>query len=119
MFRILTKIPYFFLLACSYILLFLTAILFYTFSNSQDLNWDKSKGFEVTFDIDNVYTSDGINWEMSISGQAGPYGMGFGTITFKNFSSNQTQGEYSGYFWTQVEEKFIKLLPLIMTLLEV
>jgi len=30
--------------------------------------------------------------------------MGFGTITFKNFSSDQTQGEYSGYFWTQVDE---------------
>ena len=85
-------------------LFFLSAVLFYTFSYSQDLNWDKSKGFEVTFDIENVYTSDGVNWEMSISGKAGPYGMGFGTITFKNFSSDQTQGEYSGYFWTQVDE---------------
>jgi hypothetical protein len=61
-------------------ILFLTTLLFYTFSYSQDLNWDKSKGFEVTFNIDNVYTSDGINWEMSVSGQAGPYGMGYGTI---------------------------------------
>ena len=85
-------------------LLFLISILFCSFSFSQDLNWDKSKAFEVTFDIDNVYTSDGVNWEMSISGQAGPYGMGLGTITFKNFSSDQTQGEYFGYFWTQVDE---------------
>ena len=30
-------------------ILFLTTLLFYTFSYSQDLNWDKSKGFEVTF----------------------------------------------------------------------
>jgi len=43
-------------------LFFLSAVLFYTFSYSQDLNWDKSKGFEVTFDIENVYTSDGVNW---------------------------------------------------------
>lgn len=72
---------------------------------SQDIKWDKTKSFDVTFDIDNVYTSDGINWEVTISGQAGPYGMGYGTITFKDFGSDLNQSDYNGYFWTQVGDK--------------
>jgi hypothetical protein len=72
---------------------------------SQELEWDKSKSFNVVFDIDNVYTSDGVNWEVTISGQAGPYGMGYGTITFKNFATDSQQSNYNGYFWTQVGDK--------------
>jgi hypothetical protein len=63
-------------------------ILLSTFGFSQELDWDKSKSFDVIFNIDNVYTSDGVNWEVTISGQAGPYGMGYGTITFKNFATD-------------------------------
>lgn len=63
-------------------------ILLSTFGFSQELDWDKSNSFDVIFKIDNVYTSDGVNWEVTISGQAGPYGMGYGTITFKNFATD-------------------------------
>jgi len=68
---------------------------------SQNLQWDSSKSFNVAFDIENVYTSDGVSWELSVSGQAGPYGMGYGTITFTNFATDETQGEYFGYFMTK------------------
>ena len=66
----------------------LTILLLFigSFSFSQDLVWDKEKSFDVEFEIDNVYSSDGINWEITVSGQAGPYGMGYGSITFKNLA---------------------------------
>ena len=63
---------------------------------SQELEWDTSKSFDVIFNIDNVYTSDGVNWEVTVSGQAGPYGMGYGTITFKNFATDLQQSDYNG-----------------------
>ncbi len=50
-----------------FLFLFVTALGF-----SQELEWDKSKSFDVVFDIDNVYTSEEENWEkLTISGQAG------------------------------------------------
>jgi len=60
MFRILTKIPYFFLLACSFILLFLTAFLFPfgTESDSQILNLivDKdSWSFRDSINVHNIF----------------------------------------------------------------
>ena len=38
-----------------FLFLFVTALGF-----SQELEWDKSKSFDVVFDIDNVYNSDEI-----------------------------------------------------------
>ena len=60
MFRILTKIPYFFLLACSFILLFLTAFLFPfgTESDSQILNLIADKdswSFRDSINVHNIF----------------------------------------------------------------
>ena len=60
MFRILTKIPYFFLLACSFILLFLTAFLFPfgTESDSQILNLITNKdswSFRDSINVHNIF----------------------------------------------------------------
>ena len=87
-----------------YLALMLASTLVY----SQNLQWDSSKSFDVAFDIENVYTSDGVSWELSVSGQAGPYGMGYGTITFTNFATDETQGEYFGYFMTQVQDNLFR-----------
>ena len=45
----------------------LTILLLFigSFSFSQDLVWDKEKSFDVEFEIDNVYSPDGINWEIT------------------------------------------------------
>lgn len=75
---------------------------------AQDIQWDKSKSFDVVFDIDSATTDDGVNWQMSIAGQAGPYGMAYGSITLTDFSSDATQGEYFGYFFTQVDDKLFR-----------
>ena len=60
MFRILTKIPYFFLLACSFILLFLTAFIFPfgTESDSQILNLIADKdswNFRDSINVHNIF----------------------------------------------------------------
>jgi hypothetical protein len=86
----------------------ITAVLFSTLSLAQDLEWDSSKSFDVVFDIDSASTADGEDWQMAISGQAGPYGMAYGSITFSNFSTDETQGEYFGYFFTQVQDKLFR-----------
>jgi hypothetical protein len=82
--------------------------LFFLFSYSQELEWDTSKSFDVVFDIDSASSTDGVDWVMAISGQAGPYGMAYGSITFSNFSSDETQGEYFGCFFTQVQDKLFR-----------
>ena len=89
------------------ILLF-TLLLVTFIGYSQDLEWDTSKSFEVVFDIDSATTDDGVNWQMSIAGQAGPYGMAYGSISLTDFSSDATQGEYFGYFFTQVDDKLFR-----------
>jgi len=89
-------------------LFLITAVLFSTLSLAQDLEWDSSKSFDVVFDIDSTSTADGEDWQMAISGQAGPYGMAYGSITFSNFSTDETQGEYFGYFFTQVQDKLFR-----------
>ena len=89
-------------------LFLITAVLFSTLSLAQDLEWDSSKSFDVVFDIDSASTADGEDWQMAISGQAGPYGMAYGSITFSNFSTDKTQGEYFGYFFTQVQDKLFR-----------
>ena len=83
-------------------------VITFTSSFSQDLQWDTEQSFDVVFDIDSASSSDGEAWEMAISGQAGPYGMAYGSIKFSNFSSDATQGEYFGYFFTQVEDKLFR-----------
>ena len=89
-------------------LFLITAVFFSTLSLAQDLEWDSSKSFDVVFDIDSASTADGEDWQMAISGQAGPYGMAYGSITFSNFSTDETQGEYFGYFFTQVQDKLFR-----------
>ena len=89
-------------------LFLITVVLFSTLSLAQDLEWDSSKSFDVVFDIDSASTADGEDWQMAISGQAGPYGMAYGSITFSNFSTDETQGEYFGYFFTQVQYKLFR-----------
>ena len=89
-------------------LFLITAVLFSTLSLAQDLEWDSSKSFDVVFDIDSASSADGEDWQMAISGQAGPYGMAYGSITFSNFSTDETQGEYFGYFFTQVQDKLFR-----------
>ena len=87
---------------------FLAVLLVSAIAHSQDLEWDSTKSFDVVFDIESASSDDGINWEMTVSGKAGPYGMAYGSITLANFATDDVQGEYFGYFLTQVGDKLFR-----------
>jgi len=64
--------------------LFYLLFLATSLSFSQDIEWDPMATFDAVFDIDAVHTKDGVNYELSASGEAGPYGkayLSYGILT--------------------------------------
>ena len=85
-------------------LLFLITSLAY----SQDIKWDPATTFDAVFDIDAVHTKDGVNYELSASGDAGPYGKAYLSYVFTNHNNSTTSGEFTGFAWTQMGEDIVK-----------
>ncbi|MDA8569359.1 hypothetical protein N9K80_04465 [Flavobacteriaceae bacterium] len=89
----------------------LVTLLFFLVSSlgfSQNIEWDPKTTFEAVFDIDAVHTTDGINYELSASGDAGPYGKAYISYVFTNYNNSDTNGEFTGFAWTQMGEKIVK-----------
>ena len=74
-----------------YLLFFVTSVCL-----SQDIEWDPKTTFDAVFDIDAVHTKDGINYELSASGDAGPYGKAYLSYVFTNYNNSTTNGEFTG-----------------------
>ena len=55
------------------IALILTAALLMPFAVAQDLDYGEGE-FVANFDIDSAHTTDGTNYKISATGEAGPYG---------------------------------------------
>lgn len=53
--------------------LILTAALFMPFAVAQDLDYGEDE-FTANFDIDSAHMSDGTNYKISATGEAGLYG---------------------------------------------
>ena len=85
-------------------LLFLISSLAY----SQDIEWDPTTTFDAVFNIDSVHTKDGINYELSASGDAGPYGKAYLSYVFTNHNNSDASGEFTGFAWTQMGENIIR-----------
>ena len=75
---------------------------------SQDIEWDPKTTFDAVFDIDAVHTKDGINYELSASGNAGPYGKAYLSYVFTNHNNSNSNGEFTGFAWTQMGENIVK-----------
>jgi|TARA_B110001452_G_scaffold266352_1_gene272989 hypothetical protein len=86
-----------------YLLFFVTSVCL-----SQDIEWDPKTTFDAVFDIDAVHTKDGINYELSASGDAGPYGKAYLSYVFTNYNNSTTNGEFTGFAWTQMGENIVK-----------
>ncbi len=82
--------------------------LFVTVAFAQDLKWDTSALINAEFIIDAVHTRDGVNYELSATGEAGPYGRVYLSYVFTNHNDSMESGEFTGFIWTQVEEEIIK-----------
>ena len=60
--------------------------------------------FEAKFNIDSMHTKDGQTYELSASGDAGPYGRVYLSYVMTNLQSVDDHGEFTGYAWTQSRE---------------
>ena len=83
-----------------YLLIFVTS-----FGFCQDIDWGET--FDANFTVDSAMTLDGVNWQVSATGEAGPYGMVYLSYTFTNYMNASGQGEFTGYAWAQVGEKIV------------
>ena len=74
-------------------------------SLGQDLKLGES--FVGDFTIDSVSTTDGVNYHLTASGEAGPYGRVYGNWLFTNKLGLEDMGEFTGYGWTQSGEDVV------------
>ena len=72
---------------------------------AQDLNYGEN-GFVPEFEIDAAHTTDGVNYQISASGEAGPYGRVWLSYEFTDKQNNGESGEFTGFAWTQNGEQF-------------
>ena len=72
---------------------------------AQDLNYGENE-FIAEFEIDAAHTTDGVNYQISASGEAGPYGRVWLSYEFTDKQNNGESGEFTGFAWTQNGEQF-------------
>jgi hypothetical protein len=75
-------------------------------SLAQDLDYGEG-GITANFDIDSAHTTDGTNYKISATGEAGPYGRVWLSYEFTDkHSMGDDSGEFTGFAWTQNGEEF-------------
>jgi len=89
----------------SSIVLLVITTLVSSLSLSQDL--DTGSSFEGYFSVDALHTTDGSNYQVAASGEAGEYGRVYLSYTFSNKLSLNEMGEFTGYAWTQSGEDIV------------
>ena len=74
---------------------------------AQDMTLSKDS-FEGNFVIDSTFTRDGgKTFEVSASGDAGPYGRAYLSYIFTDKQNLGTAGEFTGFAWTQNGEDVV------------
>ena len=87
------------------IFLILTAALLMPFAGAQDLDYGEGE-FAANFDIDSAHTTDGTNYKISATGEAGPYGRVWLSYEFTDKLGLGDLGEFTGFAWTKNGEQF-------------
>jgi len=72
-----------------------------------ELKLDSATIFEANFTIDSTYTSNGQDYQVSASGEAGPYGRVYLSYDFTDKQNLGDRGEYTGHAWTQNGEDIV------------
>ena len=75
--------------------------------SAAELALDSESFFDANFTIDSTYTSDGQNYQVSASGEAGPYGRVYLSYEFTDKQDLEDRGEYTGHAWTQNGETVV------------
>jgi hypothetical protein len=80
---------------------------FHMSSYAQEVKLSKDS-FEGNFVIDSTFTRDGgKTYEVSASGDAGPYGRVYLSYIFTDKQNLGTAGEFTGFAWTQNGEDVV------------
>ena len=87
------------------IVFILTAALLMPSAVAQDLDYGEDQ-FIANFDIDSAHTTDGTNYKISATGEAGPYGRVWLSYEFTDKLGLGDSGEFTGFAWTQNGEQF-------------
>ena len=74
--------------------------------SAQDIKFGKG-AFEANFEIDSTFTEDGKTFEVSASGDAGPYGKAYLSYVFTDKNNDGDRGEFTGFAWTQQGEEVV------------
>ncbi|MAI79565.1 MAG: hypothetical protein CL917_11530 [Deltaproteobacteria bacterium] len=75
-------------------------------AGAQEIKFGEN-AFEADFTIDSTFTTDGKTFEVSASGQAGPYGMAYASYVFTDKQEQGDRGEFTGFVWTQKGEDVV------------
>ena len=89
------------------LMIFLLISTFHMSSYAQDVKLSEDS-FEGNFVIDSTFTRDGgKTYEVSASGDAGPYGRVYLSYIFTDKQNLGTAGEFTGFAWTQNGEDVV------------
>lgn len=87
------------------ILMLISTFHFSAYAQEMSLSKDS---FEANFVIDSSFTRDGgKTFEVSASGDAGPYGRAYLSYVFTDKQNLGTAGEFTGFAWTQNGEDVV------------
>lgn len=81
-----------------------TLLCLFSFSLSAAPNLELENPFEARFIIDSAHTTDGVNYQVSASGEAGEYGRVYLSYVFTDKQEFGDRGEFTGHAWAQSGE---------------
>ena len=82
-------------------ILFYGLLVFSAASLADSLQLTLENHFDADFTIDAAHTTDGVNYQMSASGDAGPYGRVYLSYVFTDKQQLGDRGEFTGHAWAQ------------------
>ena len=82
-------------------ILFFGLLVFSTASLADSLQPTLKNHFSADFVIDAAHTTDGVNYQVSASGDAGPYGRVYLSYVFTDKQQLGDRGEFTGHAWAQ------------------
>ena len=82
-------------------ILFFGLLVFSTASLADSLQPTLKNHFSADFVIDATHTTDGVNYQVSASGDAGPYGRVYLSDVFTDKQQLGDRGEFTGHAWAQ------------------
>ena len=80
-------------------ILFFWLLVFSAVSLADSLQPTLENHFDADFTIDAAHTTDGVNYQVSASGDAGPYGRVYLSYVFTDKQQLGDRGEFTGHAW--------------------